>query len=81
MHMAHILLGLFVTIVTFVSSLQAYSYAGWTKPGTGPHAILGLIALILSIFVGVSGIVSASMQQFYKGDKPWNEREKVYRVN
>ena len=80
MHIAHVMIGLFVTIVMVVTCFQVYSYDGW-KQGAGAHAILGLIAYIISIFVGVSGIISAAMQQWYKGDKPWAEREKVYRVN
>ena len=45
-----------------------------------PHSILGLIALILTLFVGITGVITAGMMQFYKGDKPWAERDKVYNI-
>jgi hypothetical protein len=45
-----------------------------------PHSILGLIVLILSLFVGCTGLATSGMMHFYKGDKPWAEREKVYVV-
>ena len=60
MHVAHIMLGLFVTIVMVVTCFQVYSYAGW-KQTANAHSILGLFAYILSIFVGVTGIISAAM--------------------
>ena len=44
------------------------------------HGILGLLALLLTLFVGVSGIIVASMMQWYNGDKPWAGRDKVYKV-
>ena len=44
------------------------------------HGILGLLALLLTLVVGVSGVVTAGMMQWYTGDKPWAERDKVYRV-
>ena len=44
------------------------------------HSILGLIALILTLFVGLSGMLTAFMMQFYKGDQPWAERDKVYNI-
>ena len=44
------------------------------------HSILGLIAYLLSFFVGVTGVVTAGMMQWYTGDKPWAERDRVYRV-
>ena len=44
------------------------------------HSILGLIAIILTLFVGVTGFVTAGMMQFYDGEKPWAERDKVYKV-
>ena len=60
MHIAHLIIGLGVTVVMVVSCFQVYSYANWTQ-ATNPHGILGLIAYILSIFVSVTGIIAAAM--------------------
>ena len=60
MHIAHVIIGLFVTIVMIYTCLEVYSYVDW-KQGTGAHAILGIIAYISSIFVGVTGIIAAAM--------------------
>ena len=79
MHIAHLIIGLAVTIVTVVTCFQVYSYANWSQT-VNAHSILGLIAYVLSIFVSVTGIIAAAMQQWYKGDPAWAEREKAYRV-
>ena len=44
------------------------------------HAILGLIALIFTLFVGITGFITAGMMQCYDGDNEWGERDKVYKV-
>ena len=44
------------------------------------HSILGLIALVLTLFVGLTGLIAACMMQFYDGEKPWAERDKVYKI-
>ncbi len=79
MHHLHNALGLFVTLVTLVTSLQAYAYVDW-KQKANPHSVLGLIALILTIFVGVTGLVTSGMMHCYKGDADWKGRDKVYNV-
>lgn len=45
-----------------------------------PHSVLGLVALIITLVVGASGFATASMMQFYNGEKAWAERDKVYNV-
>ena len=45
-----------------------------------PHGILGLLALIISMFVGITGMITAGMMHFYKGNKPWHERDAHYTV-
>lgn len=35
---------------------------------------------MLTIFCGVTGLVTAGMMQWYNGDRPWAERDKVYNV-
>ena len=44
------------------------------------HSLLGLGALVIMLFVGVTGLITSCMMQFYKGDKPWAERDKVYNI-
>ena len=79
MHNLHNAIGVAVVVATLITCLQAYAHVGW-KQATNAHSILGLIALIITLFVGVTGLVTALMMQFYKGDKPWAERDKVYNV-
>lgn len=75
----HNLIGLFVTGITLMTCLQVYAHVNWTQ-GTGAHAILGLFALLLTLFVGITGMITSAMMQWYKGDKAWAERDKVYYV-
>lgn len=79
MHHCHNLLGLFVTGITLMSSLQVFAYVDW-KLKLNPHSILGTIALLLTLFVGITGMITSGMMHFYTGDKDWNERDKVYKV-
>ena len=44
------------------------------------HSILGLIALIFTLFVGITGFITAAMMQWYDGERAWSERDKVYKV-
>ena len=79
MHHCHNLLGLFVTGITLMSSLQVFAHVNW-KMMKNPHSILGVIALALTLFVGITGMVTSGMMHFYTGDKDWNERDKVHKV-
>ena len=79
MHNFHNLIGLFVVVVTIWSSLEVYAYVDWRQM-TNAHSILGLIAMILTLFVGITGLITACMMQFYDGEKPWSERDKVYNI-
>ena len=56
MYQSHNLLGFIVTGVTIGTCLQVYAYVDW-KQQHGPHAYLGLLALIVTLFVGVTGII------------------------
>jgi len=77
---SHNLLGLFVTIVTIWSSLEMYAYTDWRQKAN-VHCVLGLIALLLSIFVGVTGVVTAGMMQLStKESSEWTERDKHYNI-
>lgn len=75
----HNIIGFIVTMVTLGTCFQVYAYVDW-KQKANPHSILGLIALLLTIFVGITGIITSSMMQWYNGDKAWVERDKVYKV-
>lgn len=75
----HNILGLIVTFITIYSCFEMYAYAKW-KPSMGVHSVVGLIALILIIVTGFSGIATSSMMMFYNGDKQWTDRDKVYNV-
>ena len=66
----HNILGLLVTFITIWTCFEMYSYAKWS-PSMGVHSVLGLIALILIVITGGSGIATSSMMMFYNGDKPW----------
>ena len=79
MHHMHNIIGFIVTMVTLGTCFQVYAYVDW-KQKANPHSILGLIALLLTIFVGITGIITSSMMQWYNGDKAWVERDKVYKV-
>mmetsp|Transcript_14883 Transcript_14883/g.20153 ORF Transcript_14883/g.20153 Transcript_14883/m.20153 type:complete len:161 (+) Transcript_14883:751-1233(+) len=76
---SHNILGLFVTLVTIWSCFDMYAFHNW-KPTMSVHSVLGMIALALLLLAGGSGIVTAFMMQFYKGDPEWAERDKVYNV-
>ena len=75
----HNLIGAAVVIATIATCMQVYAHVGWEQL-VNFHSIAGLIALILTIFVGLTGLITACMMHFYKGDKPWAERDKVYNV-
>ena len=75
----HNLIGFIVTAITLISCIQVYAHVNW-KQGTGVHAILGLFALLVSLFVGITGIITSGMMKWYNGDKGWAERDKVYYV-
>ena len=79
MHHSHNILGFLVTAATIYTCCQVYAYVNW-KVTMGPHNILGLIALIVTIFVGFTGMITSAMMSCYNGDKPWAERDKVYNI-
>lgn len=79
MHHSHNVLGLIVTALTIGTCIQVYAYADW-KQQFGPHGILGAIALLVTLFVGITGIITSAMMEWYTGDKPWAERDKVFNV-
>lgn len=79
MHHSHNIIGLLVVVATVVTSLQVYAFVEWEQM-VNPHSILGLIALLLTLFVGVTGLVTSCMMQFYDREKAWAERDKVYNV-
>ena len=75
----HNILGFAVTVITFATCIQVYAYVDW-KQGGDAHSIIGLIALIITLFVAGTGFYTAALMQCYNGDKPWAERDKVYNV-
>ena len=75
----HNALGLFVTFITIYTCVDMYAYGKW-KPSMGVHSVLGLIALVLILIVGGSGIATSSMMMFYEDKKAWRDRDKVYNV-
>ena len=79
MHHLHNIFGLFVVAVTIWTCLEVYAYVGWEQMAD-PHSILGLLAFIITVFVGLTGLMTSCMMSFYDGDKPWAERDKVYNV-
>lgn len=42
--------------------------------------MLGWAFTIFAIFGSISGIFTIATMRFYKGDKPWSEKERVERV-
>ena len=79
MHNIHNALGLLVTAATLYTCLEVYKHVDWLQQ-TSAHGILGLLALILAMFVGLTGLITASMMQWYTGDKPWQERDRHFQV-
>ena len=79
MHHMHSFVGLLVVLATLWTCLGVYSHVGW-ELSVSTHAILGLIALVMTLFVGISGLITAFMMQCYDGEKSWAERDKVYKV-
>ena len=75
----HNILGFIVVAATVYTSLAAYAHVDWEQK-LNAHSILGLFALILTLFVGITGALTSAMMQWYKGDKPWAERDKVYNI-
>ena len=60
MHHAHNLLGFVVVSVTILTCMQVYAYVDWEQK-MNAHSLLGLMALVLTIFVGISGAITAGM--------------------
>ena len=79
MHHLHSLIGAFIVCATLYTCLQVYAYVDWEQK-INAHSLLGLMALLLTLFVGISGLITTAMMQWYNGDKPWSERDKVYSV-
>lgn len=79
MYRLHNILGFLVTAATFVTCMQVYAHVDWEQKAN-PHSVLGLIALIITLFVGITGMMTAGMMSYYNGDKSWAERDRVYNV-
>ena len=79
MNQLHSLIGAFIVIVTLYSCLKVYAHVSWEQK-INPHSLLGLLALVLTLFVGITGVITSAMMNFYNGDKPWRERDKVYNI-
>ena len=75
----HNVLGILVVGITFMTCMQVYAYVDWEQKANA-HSVLGLIALLITLFVGGTGMVTSGMMMWYKGDKDWQERDKVYMV-
>ena len=77
---SHNLLGIAVFAVTVWSCLKMYAFHDW-KQNDSVHSVLGLIALLLSVVVGVTGLVTAAMMQIFSGGgSQWRERDRHYLV-
>lgn len=63
----HNILGLFVVAATVYTSLEVYAYVDW-KQSVNAHSLLGLFALILTLFVGITGALTSGMMRWYKGE-------------
>ena len=79
MHVMHALLGCAVLGVTLVWSMKILDYFDW-EFNTDVHSIAGFISVILCLIVALSGTLTASLAQFYNGDKAWTPKEKVTKV-
>ena len=44
------------------------------------HSILGLLALVLCVIAGLTGLLTSAMIHFWNRDRPWSDRDQVYTV-
>lgn len=79
MHVMHALLGLTVLVVTLVWSFKILDYFSW-KLNTNLHSVVGIVSVILCLVVALSGSLTASLAQFYNGEKDWTPRETVTKI-
>jgi hypothetical protein len=74
MHLAHIIIGLIVFIVTIYMGIQVMKYFAFhIHPDY--HQIMGVITIFFSCVTSILGIVTALLMAFYKGDKPWTDHD------
>lgn len=79
MHICHALLGVAVLGVTLVWCFKILDYFDW-QFNTDLHSIAGFISVSLCLIVALSGSLTASLAQFYNGEKAWTPKEKVTKV-
>lgn len=79
MHVTHAILGFAVVLVTLIWSFKILDYFEW-KFNTDLHSIFGVASTCLSLVVGLSGTTTASLMQFYNGEKDWTPKEKALRA-
>jgi hypothetical protein len=76
LHLAHILIGLFVFVVTLYSGLKVMQYFDYhIHPDY--HQVMGVVTIMISSVTSILGIVAAGLMAFYKGDKPWTDHDKA----
>ena len=63
----HNILGLIVVLATIYTCMEVYSYVDWEQK-LNAHSLLGLFALVLTLFVGITGAITSGMMRWYKGD-------------
>lgn len=79
MHIMHALVGCIVLGVTLVWSFKILDYFDYSF-NTDLHSLAGFTSVILCLIVALSGTITASLAQFYNGDKDWSPKEKVSKV-
>lgn len=79
MHIAHLIMG---TIVFVVTCFMGYKVISQFEFHVHPdyHQILGCITIAVMFVGSVLGIVTAYMMAYYRGDKPWTDCDKARRV-
>ena len=75
-HYLHAALGYFVCAVTiiFAAKLQDWEFTD------NLHNAFGTMTMFLTIMGTLSGTLTASVMKFYRGDKPWSEKERVEQI-
>ena len=75
--MIHIVLGVYITIMTLVQGFRALDRVNWTLPtDLNFHFYFGIATMCLIIFLPISGFVPGLIG-FKHNPKPWNRHKEV----
>ena len=79
MHLAHMIIGSVVFIVTLAMGFKILVFYKWNVH-PDYHQIMGVVTLGFTPVASLTGIVAAILMHFYSGDKAWTDNDKALKV-